>query len=200
MKRILTVLFAMMLSVAVLAGCNKGTGADADKDAAAKTATKVTATAKTTAKKTEAAKTTKATKASKAAPAPTAEQFVDGYFKVIGGVEQGTAGSSLKLAKAAEEAFAFAQKFAINSVDNKALRDNMLKGWESMSAEEQNAFDANFLNVVELLKDVSANKIPAEFEDAGVADQLKELLQQKGAYANWDTLTANTLTMGNSEE
>ena len=77
MKRILTVLFAMMLSVAVLAGCNKGTGADADKDAAAKTATKVTATAKTTAKKTEAA-TTKATKASKAAPAPTAEQFGDG--------------------------------------------------------------------------------------------------------------------------
>ena len=85
-------------------------------------------------------------------------------------------------------------------MDNKALRDNMLKGWESMSAEEQNAFDANFLDVVELLKDVSANKIPAEFEDAGVADQMKELLQQKGAYANWDTLTANTLTMGNSEE
>lgn len=194
MKKIITVLFVLALSLSVLAGCDRPFNREVNDGREMLTSASDVKTT-TAAKKTEA-KTTKAAEVK----APTAEQFVDGYFKVIGGVEQGTAGSSLKLAKAAEEAFAFAQTYAINSVDNKTLRDNMLKGWESMTDEERSAFDANFLDVVELLKDVSADKIPAEFEDAGVADALKTLLQQKGAYANWDTLTANTLTMGNSEE
>lgn len=194
MKKIITVLFVLALSLSVLAGCDRPFNREVNDGREMLTSASDVKTT-TAAKKTEA-KTTKAAEVK----APTAEQFVDGYFKVIGGVEQGTAGSSLKLAKAAEEAFAFAQTYAINSVDHKTLRDNMLKGWESMTDEERSAFDANFLDVVELLKDVSADKIPAEFEDAGVADALKTLLQQKGAYANWDTLTANTLTMGNSEE
>lgn len=194
MKKIITVLFVLALSLSVLAGCDRPFNREVNDGREMLTSASDVKTT-TAAKKTEA-KTTKAAEVK----APTAEQFVDGYFKVIGGVEQGTAGSSLKLAKAAEEAFAFAQTYAIKSVDNKTLRDNMLKGWESMTDEERSAFDANFLDVVELLKDVSADKIPAEFEDAGVADALKTLLQQKGAYANWDTLTANTLTMGNSEE
>ena len=196
MKKIITVLFVMALSLSVLAGCDRPFNREVNDGREMLTSASDVKTT-TAAKKTEA-KTTKTTKAAEI-KAPTAEQFVDGYFKVIGGVEQGTAGSSLKLAKAAEEAFAFAQKYAIKSVDNKTMRDNMLKGWESMTDEERSAFDANFLDVVELLKDVSADNIPAEFEDAGVADALKALLQQKGAYANWDTLTANTLTMGNSE-
>ena len=194
MKKIITVLFVLALSLSVLAGCDRPFNREVNDGREMLTSASDVKTT-TAAKKTEA-KTTKAAEVK----APTAEQFVDGYFKVIGGVEQGTAGSSLKLAKAAEEAFAFAQTYAIKSVDNKTLRDNMLKGWESMTDEERSAFDANFLDVVELLKEVSADKIPAEFEDAGVADALKTLLQQKGAYANWDTLTANTLTMGNSEE
>lgn len=194
MKKIITVLFVLALSLSVLAGCDRPFNREVNDGREMLTSASDVKTT-TAAKKTE----TKTTKAAEV-KAPTAEQFVDGYFKVIGGVEQGTAGSSLKLAKAAEEAFAFAQTYAIKSVDNKTLRDNMLKGWESMTDEERSAFDANFLDVVELLKDVSADKIPAEFEDAGVADALKTLLQQKGAYANWDTLTANTLTMGNSEE
>ena len=180
MKRVLAILLTALLSVCLLAGCNKAAEETKDVETAVGTTT-----AATTATATEA---------------PTPEQYVDGYFKVIGGIETGTAGASLKEARAAVEAFAFAQQYSISTADYQTMRDNMLAAWESMTEEQQQDFDASFISVVELLKDLDADALPSVFEDAGVADQLKELLGQKNALENWETLSSNTLTMGNSEE
>ena len=179
MKRVISVLFMLILSVSVLAGCDRpfntevNDGREMLTDAAASVAV---------------------------AKAPTAEQFVKGYFDVIAGIEQGTAGASLKEARAAVKAFTFAQEYKIDSADYQTMRDNMLAGWETMTAEEQQDFDNSFISVIELLKGVTADNIPAVFEDAGVADELKTQLSKKNAVENWETLYSNTLTMGNSEE
>ena len=178
MKRILSVIFMLVLSLSLLAGCNQAQ--DTVKEEAQEAMTKAASAVVT--------------------PSPTAAQLEDGYFSVVAGIEKGTAGSSLKLARGAANAFAFAQDYATGSVKQKTFRDNMLEAWNSLSEEEQANFDENFLDVVNLLKDVTADNLPAVFEDAGVADLMRENLAKDNAMKNWDALTANTLTLGNSED
>ncbi len=136
------------------------------------------------------------------APGPSKENFVEEYFHVIGGYGQGTSGSSLAEAKAACEAYRFASDYEIWNTDIPAMRDTMLAAWESMSEEEQAAFDANFIDVVKLLdlvlSDYEGNA--GVFEDAGVGEEMKALLDRDFSALSWSTLCANTLTMGNSED
>jgi hypothetical protein len=130
---------------------------------------------------------------------PTAEQFVNDYFKVIGSYEQGTAGSSLKEAIAAKDAVYFAVFNTMYNADLQKMRDNMLAGWESMSKEDQERFDANFLNVVDLVNKAAEDydSVAGTFEDAGVGDIMRDLIKAEEGRLSWETLSANTFTMGN---
>lgn len=132
---------------------------------------------------------------------PSQEAFVEEYFHVIGGVEQGTAGASLKLDRAAYDAMDFANRYQLWNADIPALRDTMLAAWESMTDEERSAFDANFIDVVRQI-DLALDDyegIKSEFEDAGIGDAMQSLLEDPFACESWRTLCAHTLTMGNSE-
>ena len=133
--------------------------------------------------------------------APDAEAFQDEYFRPIGQVEKGSAGSDLKLAQAAGEAAAFAVRYEMYAPDVDALRANMLEAWEGLKEEERSAFDANFMDVVELmdacLEDWEANR--PLFEDAGVADELAAVMYDPLTRLAWETLRDHTLTMGNSD-
>ena len=132
---------------------------------------------------------------------PSAEELAEDYFRVIGAVEQGTAGSSLKLAQAAAEVTAFAADHELWDPDIEALRANMLDGWESLADEERSAFDANFMSIVELidgcLEDWDGSK--AVFEDAGVTEQMEMLVFDPLNRLAWENLCAHTLTMGNDD-
>lgn len=132
---------------------------------------------------------------------PTREELVEDYFRVIGGYRQGTAGSSLAAAQAACKAYSFAFQHQLWNTDIPALRKAILDAWESMTDEEQQAFDANFIDEVRLvdscLNDWEA--MEGVFTDAGVSSMMGELLQDVGAQVSWSTLAANTLTMGNAE-
>ncbi|MBQ7523164.1 MAG: hypothetical protein IJT07_01410 [Oscillospiraceae bacterium] len=130
---------------------------------------------------------------------PTQEAFVNDYFHVIGGFLQGTSGSSLAMAQAACEAFRFAVINRMDIVDVPTLRDTMLAAWESMTDEERAAFDANFIDVVQLVDACLADWEGARgtFEDAGVAEDMAALLADPTAQEAWKTLVAHTLTMGN---
>ena len=134
--------------------------------------------------------------------APTPEAFAEEYFKVIGGIEQGTAGSSLKMAQATAAAARFAISNELWDPDVELLRKNMLEGWESLSAEEQSAFDANFIGVAQLidscLEDWESNQ--GIFDDAGAAEDMEALVFDPLNRLAWENLCAHTLTMGNSEE
>ena len=135
------------------------------------------------------------------APVPSNEEFVEGYFRVVGAYHPGTAGSSLKQAQAACGAVRFAADNALNTVDVPQLREGLLNAWESMTDEERGDFDANFLGIASLIDscrdDWEAEK--GAFEDAGVGEEMAALLNDEAAREAWSTLCAHTLTMGNTE-
>ena len=133
-------------------------------------------------------------------PAPTPDELAEGFFGVIGAIAPGASGSSLREAAAACEGMRFALGHGIWYTDVSTLRKNILTAWESMTEEEQGAFDASFISVLTLVRDAEAdwNTVKGRFEDAG-ADAMKGYLDDAAARLSWDVLTANILTMGNSD-
>ena len=134
-------------------------------------------------------------------PAPTPDELTNDYFLVIAGIEQGTAGASLKQAEAVAQVASFAIGHSLYNTDIPALRENLLTAWEGLSDETRAAFDANFIPAVELVSaccdDFDANR--GAFDDAGVAETMEMLVYDPLNRLAWDNLVANTLTMGNSD-
>ena len=132
---------------------------------------------------------------------PTAEELAEGFFKVIGGIETGTAGASLKQAAAIAEVMGFASRNTIWAADNATLRTNILAAWNSLTADEQAAFDGNFISVLTAARsakeDWDGNR--GVYEDAGAAETMEGFLANRGSWLSWETLTSNPLTMGNSD-
>ena len=95
----------------------------------------------------------------------------------------------------------FASRNTIWAADNAELRTNILAAWNSLTEDEQAAFDGNFISVLTAVRDAKedwdGNK--GAYEDAGVAETVTGLLGNRGAWLSWETLTSNTLTMGNSD-
>ena len=94
----------------------------------------------------------------------------------------------------------FADSRSIWAADNADLRKNILEGWEKLSEEEQAAFDANFISLLTLVNNAKADwdANADTFKDAG-AEDIENLLKDAKAMLSWSDLTANTLTMGNSD-
>ena len=134
-------------------------------------------------------------------PIPTTDEFVNGYFDVVGGYAAGTAGSSLAEAQAAYQTLRFADTYGFWAMDVSAMRDGMLAAWESMTQEQRDAFDENFVDVAQLLNSCFDDFAAARdiFDDVGVGDELEGLVKSDVARASWEVLSANTFTMGNSE-
>ncbi len=133
---------------------------------------------------------------------PDAQELAEQYFRMIGSLEKGTAGSTIAAAQAACAAVRFASEHALGSADTDALRDGLLEAWQSLTEEEQTRFDDSFLDVVRLIdscaEDWSANE--GVFADGGAADEMAALLEDPAAMEAWYTLRDHTLTMGNSDE
>ncbi len=133
---------------------------------------------------------------------PDAEAFADAYFRAVAGIPEATAGASLAQAQVACDVLGFAFYNELWLPDTDALRANMLEAWESLSDEERANFDLNFPAFNELLnscfEDWEANR--SRFEDAGVAETMEELMENGTAQWSWDELSANTWTLGNSED
>ena len=133
---------------------------------------------------------------------PDSDAFADFYFRVIGGYQKGVTGASLAEARAACDVLDFATGNELWLADTGVLRANMLEGWESLTDEERTAFDANFPELNELLNSCFADweSVRGRFDDAGAADTMEELLADGTAQWSWDELSANTWTLGNSDE
>lgn len=199
MKRFLAILLVSLMSLSILAGCDRPVNKEVNDGKEQLTTTAASAKPTTKTEK----KTTKASATNKIFSTPSTQDLVKGYFHVIGTIPKGTAGASLKLAEAATEVFEFAQDYNLAGCDISALRDNMLNAWQKVLDEEERAnFDENFMDVVTFMDSVEADPaaVAAQLEDAGVKDEFEKLAASAGAWDNWDTLKSNTLTMGNSEE
>ena len=133
------------------------------------------------------------------APAPSAEELVEGFFGPLSALESATAGASLKTAIAASEVCAFAAEHELYNPDSKSLRANMLTAFESMSKEEQAAFLEGFDAVRALLDDCLDNWEANRplFDDAGVAKDMDEIMYDPLNRLAWENLRDSTLTIGN---
>ena len=133
--------------------------------------------------------------------APSVEDFCEDYFTPVISWHPGTAGSSLKLAAAACEILEFAEDEDIGNTDIPAMRDNMLKAFESLSADDQEVFNENFMSIYALIdscfEDWESNR--GLFEDSGTAGEMADLLADPAVRASWEVLRNNTFTMGNSD-
>ena len=199
MKRLIAILLVSLMSLSILAGCDRPVNKEVNDGR--EQLTTVAAAVKSTEPKTKS--TTKASATNKIFSTPSTQDLVKGYFNVIGTIPKGTAGASLKLAEAATEVFEFAQDYNLACCDISALRDNMLNAWQKVLDEEERAnFDENFMDVVTFMDSAKDDPaaVAAQLEDAGVKDAFEKLAAKAGAWDNWDTLKSNTLTMGNSDE
>lgn len=129
------------------------------------------------------------------AEAPTADEFLQGYFAVLTGLESDTAGASLKTAIAASDVCAFARNHQLNNPDGEPLRANMLAAYEALGGEEQALFTRSFDAVRALLDDYESNR--AVFEDAGVADAMDEMMADPQSRLAWENLRDCTLATVN---
>lgn len=135
--------------------------------------------------------------------APDADEFLSEYFMAVAGVEEGTAGSSLKQAETARDIVRFALRNVLWDADLSAMRRNMFDAWNEMSAEDQNSFDNNFMDIfVPLINSAFGNysEVAGSFEDAGVGEDMAWLAEDREARESWNTLLGNTLTLGNSDD
>lgn len=199
MKRLIAILLVSLMSLSILAGCDRPVNKEVNDGKEQLTTTAASAKPTTKTEK----KTTKASATNKIFSTPSTQDLVKGYFNVIGTIPKGTAGASLKLAEAATEVFEFAQDYNLACCDISALRDNMLNAWQKVLDDEERAnFDENFMDVVTFMDSAEADPtaVAAQLEDAGVREKFEKLSSQAGAWDNWDTLKSNTLTMGNSDE
>ena len=132
---------------------------------------------------------------------PSAEELADGYFRVIAGIEQGTAGAMLKQAEGAAEAAVFAADHELWDPDIDAVRANLLEAWESLAPEEQSAFDANFMGVVDLINTCLEDWESQEgvFDDAGVKEQMEMIVFDPLNRLAWENLSSYTFTLGNDD-
>ncbi len=199
MKRLIAILLVSLMSLSILAGCDRPVNKEVNDGKEQLTTTAASAKPTTKTEK----KTTKASATNKIFSTPSTQDLVKGYFNIIGTIPKGTAGASLKLAEAATAVFEFAQDYNLAGCDISALRDNMLNAWQKVLDDEERAnFDENFMDVVTFMDSAEADPtaVAAQLEDAGVREKFEKLSSQAGAWDNWDTLKSNTLTMGNSDE
>ena len=102
---------------------------------------------------------------------------------------------------AACEVLKFAADEDLRNTDVPAMRDNMLKAFESLSAEDQAVFDENFMSIYALIdscfEDWESNR--GAFEDSGTAEEMAALLADPTVSVSWEVLRNNTFTMGNSD-
>lgn len=133
---------------------------------------------------------------------PGADELTGRYLDVIAGIEQGTAGGSLKLAARTCETIDYAYGNALWNADGKVLGDNLLSAWEALGADRQANFDENFIDVLNLADAAfdSYGDVAGQFEDAGVGERMAFLAASDEARQSWQMLTGHTLTMGNSDD
>lgn len=123
----------------------------------------------------------------------TPEEFKTNLFDVLSHLESGTAGSSLKAAKAAQEILQFAADRQVWNVDAIARRASITEAWEGLSSEEKKLVKQSFGKgggVSGLIDDAFKDYEPVRgnFEDAGVGDEMKALTVNVYAQRSWKAL------------
>ena len=111
-------------------------------------------------------------------PVPTVEVILSEYIRPVAALEEGTAGSSMKLAQATAGAALFAVRYEMWNPDADELTSRLAEGLSQLSGEELAAFTARFESIRALTDDClehwDANA--GLFEDAGVIEDMNKIV------------------------
>ena len=112
-----------------------------------------------------------------AAPAPSAGEILESYYRTAVSLETETAGASLKLTQAVRDTYLFCMNHPFWCMDQEAFSLNLAAAQELLSEEEKAAFDQNRgvlnLEITRLLKeDEEAGNV---YSDAGVEKQVEDM-------------------------
>ncbi len=109
--------------------------------------------------------------------APSAEEIKEGYYRQAIGLEEGTAGASLKLAEAVGNVFEFCSLHSFWCMEYAPFVQALADAQNSLTAEEKAAFDlgreALALELTRLLEE--DEETGSVYDDAGVGERLNDL-------------------------
>ena len=111
------------------------------------------------------------------APAPSAEEILESYYRTVISLETETAGASLKLAQAVRDIYQFCMIHPFWCMDKEAFSQSLTAAAEQLNGEEKAAFDQKCstlnLEITRLLmEDEETGSI---YSDAGIEKQIEEL-------------------------
>jgi len=111
------------------------------------------------------------------AEAPSAEEILDSYYRVVAGLETGTASASMKQAEAVRDIYLFCSVCPFWCMDQEAFSQNLKAAQDQLTEEEKAAFDQNrgalALEITRLLmEDEAAGSV---YSDAGIEKQMEAL-------------------------
>lgn len=131
------------------------------------------------------------------AETPTAEELKESFFLPVTKIGQGSAGSSLKNAATACELVTYAYSRGLWNANPVELQTALSTARDSLSDEERSAFTANYPGVTQLMTATlkSAESRIEFFEEAGVGEQMKTLMQNDFARFSWATLFGNYMAL-----
>ncbi len=117
-------------------------------------------------------------------------EIVSGYLSVVASLEDGSAGYSLKLAKAVCEVIGFAKTHG----EDEDLSGKLSTAWDALGEERQARFTENFSEVALMADELfeHAEDVLPTFEDAGVGDDIAPLAKDEQAKLNWQALAEAT--------
>ncbi len=153
------------------------------------------------------------------AQAPAAEEFANGYFRVLAGVQaevasmlEGPDADALSLGErlnilygAILNAFcrtaAFAADHQLWNVEEDAFSRNLESAWESLDQAEQNHFDEFFMIMLDSMETLYADweTWRSEFEPFALAEEMDEYVCDPLNRLAWQNLAARTLPLGSGD-
>ena len=175
MKKILAMLTAMALVVAMTAGC----GSD---------------------KKQDKAQDVSEPASSQELTEDTLGQIVTEAAEI----PEGTAGSSLKVAALSAKIASFLAASGYNEKDTETLKEELLEKYNALDDDAKANLDHSFTDAFELLDkaiiDGDFDSIKGQFEDAGVADGLDTVMKVPGLAESYNAFKSAYLSIGNSND
>lgn len=123
-------------------------------------------------------------------PAADAETIRTEFLDVVSRYEPGTAGSSLKRAVAAMHVLEFCNAHHLAETDREKFTENLLAAWKEFPETKKELFPELFASIAGQADEDLQNgaALSGLFEDAGILEEMQQLLSQDGLQISWETL------------
>ena len=123
-------------------------------------------------------------------PAADAETIRTEFLDVVSRYEPGTAGSSLKRAVAAMHVLEFCNAHHLAETDREKFTENLLVAWKEFPETKKELFPELFASIAGQADEDLQNgaALSGLFEDAGILEEMQQLLSQDGLQISWETL------------